>query len=151
MSEIVVGVDGSESALRALEWATEEARLRASRLLIVTAWHVPIGAYGASGFAPPVAPSLRESVQQEGERVAGRAVRQAQEAGLEQVVQLVREGQAAHVLIQAARDAELLVVGSRGHGGFASLLLGSVSQQCAHHARCPIVIVRQRSDEQPQA
>ena len=58
------------------------------------------------------------------------------------------EGQAARVLVEAARGAELLVVGSRGLGGFRSLLLGSVGQQCAHHALCPVVIVRA---ERPRA
>jgi nucleotide-binding universal stress UspA family protein len=58
------------------------------------------------------------------------------------VTQIVRQGQAAEVLVAEAKEAELLVVGSRGRGGFAGLLLGSVSQQCAHYAPCPVVIVR---------
>lgn len=145
MGDIVVGVDGSESSLSALEWAATEAKLRTARLRIVTAWHVPVVAYGAPGFVP-VAPSLRESVREEAERVAEHAVERAGEAGIEQVEHLVREGQAADVLTDAANGAGLLVVGSRGHGGFAALLLGSVSQQCAHHAPCPIVIVRGRGE-----
>lgn len=147
MGDVVVGVDGSGSSLSALEWATAEALLRTARLRIVTAWHVPVVAYGAPGFVPPVSPSLRDSVREEAERVAEHAVQRAGEAGVEQIEHLVREGQAADVLTEAANDADLLVVGSRGHGGFAGLLLGSVSQQCAHHAPCPIVIVRGQGEE----
>jgi nucleotide-binding universal stress UspA family protein len=147
MSRIVVGVDGSQGASNALEWAIAEARLRRASLRIVTAWHVPIGAYGTGGFVPAVSPSLRESIGEEAERVAEDAVRRAKDGGLEQVEHLVREGQAAGILTKAAKDADLLVVGSRGHGGFVGLLLGSVSQQCAHHAPCPIVIVRGPREE----
>lgn len=147
MSRIVVGVDGSQGASNALEWAIAEARLRVARLRIVTAWHVPIGAYGAPGFAPAVSPSLRESLGQEAERIAQDAAQRAVDAGLEQVEHLIQEGQAAGILIEAAKDADLLVVGSRGHGGFVGLLLGSVGQQCAHHAVCPLVIVRGQSEE----
>lgn len=139
---IVVGVDGSEGASKALEWAIAEARLRTAPLRIVSAWHVPMGAYGAPGFAPAVSPPLRQSISEEAERVAEDAVRRAKDAGLEQVAHLVREGQAAGILTEAATDAALLIVGTRGHGGFADLLLGSVSSQCAHHASCPVVIVR---------
>jgi nucleotide-binding universal stress UspA family protein len=141
-SGIVVGVDGSEGASKALEWAIAEARLRTAPLRIVSAWHVPMGAYGAPGFAPAVSPPLRQSISAEAERVAEGAVRRAKDAGLEQVEHLVREGQAAGILTEAATDADLLIVGTRGHGGFADLLLGSVSSQCAHHAACPVVIVR---------
>jgi nucleotide-binding universal stress UspA family protein len=63
---------------------------------------------------------------------------------------VVREGQPARVLLDEARDADLLVVGSRGLGGFRGLLLGSVSQQCAHHAACPLVIVRSRPERSPE-
>jgi len=65
----------------------------------------------------------------------------ADELGGLVVEQVIGQGQAADVLIQQAKEADLLVVGTRGHGGFASLLLGSVSQQCTHHAQCPVVIV----------
>jgi nucleotide-binding universal stress UspA family protein len=68
----------------------------------------------------------------------------ADESGGAQIERVAVEGQAARVLVGAAEGAELLVVGSRGHGGFTGLLLGSVSQQCAHHAPCPVVILRER-------
>jgi nucleotide-binding universal stress UspA family protein len=139
---IVVGVDGSESASKALEWAIAEAHLRTAPLRIVTAWHVPMGAYGAPGFTPAVSPPIRQSVSEEAGRVGDDAVRRAENAGLEQVDHVVQEGQAAGILTEAAQDADLLVVGSRGHGGFVGLLLGSVGQQCAHHASCPVVVVR---------
>lgn len=142
MAKIVVGVDGSEHARAALDWAIGEARLRAAPLVVASAWHVPLAAYGAPGFAPAVTPSLPESIRLEAERVARESAQQAREGGVDRVEEVVREGQAADVLTQAAADAELLVVGSRGHGGFAGLLLGSVGHQCTHHSPCPVVIVR---------
>jgi nucleotide-binding universal stress UspA family protein len=136
---IVVGVDGSEHADRALTWAIEEAKLRDARVEVVTAWHLPPMMYGAAGLmTPPVADGgLEESAK----AVAGSAAERVREAGLT-VDTAVRLGQAANVLVEEAADADLLVVGSRGHGGFAGLLLGSVSGQCSHHAPCPVVIVR---------
>jgi nucleotide-binding universal stress UspA family protein len=85
MNAIVVGVDGSEAASKALEWAIAEARLRMAPLRIVSAWHVPMEAYGAPGFAPAVSPPLRQSISEEAESVAEGAVRRAKDAGLEQV------------------------------------------------------------------
>jgi nucleotide-binding universal stress UspA family protein len=138
---IVVGVDGSEQGERALDWAIDEAKLRGARLLLISAWHVPAIAYGSPGFAP----QLEKPLDRTFEEVAGESVAAALErvraAGLEAETS-VRQGQAAEVLIEASGSADLLVVGSRGHGGFAGLLLGSVSAQCAHHAKCPVMIVR---------
>jgi nucleotide-binding universal stress UspA family protein len=129
---IVVGVDGSEHAERALAWAIEEAKLRHARLRLVTAWHVPAMVYGAPGFGPAVSPSAEESFRTVAEEVAEAAAAKARaEVDVETSVQ---QGQAADVLIETAADANLLVVGSRGHGDFVGLLLGSVSSQCAHHA-----------------
>jgi nucleotide-binding universal stress UspA family protein len=138
---IVVGVDGSAHAERALAWAIDEARRRAARLRVVTAWHVPLGAYGTGGLVPPLATAVDDSFREVAEEVAAAAAETARAAGLQAEVR-VKHGQAADVLLDAAADADLLVLGSRGHGGFAGLLLGSVSAQCAHHARCPLVIVR---------
>ena len=142
MGRIVVGVDGSEGAVQALRFAIEEARIRGAELRAVSAWHVPPAVYGA-GWAPAstdidefrklAESALRESVQEAG----------ATDAGIE-VTSLVREGHPVDLLVEESGDADLLVLGTRGLGGFKELLLGSVSQQCAHHASCPVVIVPPR-------
>jgi nucleotide-binding universal stress UspA family protein len=136
---IVVGVDGSEHGDRALAWAIDEARLRSARLRLVCAWHVPAAVYGAPGFVPPV--DVDSTVREVAEKSVEEAAAKAREAGIEADA-VIREGHAAQVLLEAADDADLLVIGSRGHGGFSGLLLGSVSAQCAHHAPCALVIVR---------
>ena len=140
-STIVVGVDGSDHAARALDWAIGQAKLTGARIHVTSAWHVPAMSYGSPGFVPAVSPPIGESIRDVATEVAGKAAEQVRAAGLE-VEATVREGQPADVLIETAEDADLLVVGSRGHGGFVGLLLGSVSAQCAHHAPCPLVIVR---------
>jgi nucleotide-binding universal stress UspA family protein len=141
MQEIVLGFDGSECAERALDWAIDEAKLRGTRLRVVTAWHVPALIYGAPGFVPVVAAPLDEAARDWANRVASGAAERARDQGIE-AESIAPEGQAADALIDASERASLLVVGSRGHGGFAGLLLGSVGQQCAHHAACPLVILR---------
>jgi len=139
-SKIVVGFDGSEPAERALEWAAEEAKLRDAELRIVAAWEVTNTVY-AYGYVPHLVPSLEEETREAAEKLLAERAEEIRKAGVE-VVAEARHGQAADMLAEAAQDAALLVVGSRGHGGFAGLLLGSVSAQLAHHAPCPLVIVR---------
>ena len=145
MAQIVVGVDGSDESKEALRWAIEEARLRKATVRAVHAWTYPVIFGGA--YVPPevldgdrLSREAREALDAVVADVAG----EDPDAYIEHVVV---EGPAAQVLVDAARDADLLVVGSRGHGGFAGLLLGSVSQQCAHHAPCAVVVVRQRREE----
>ena len=140
MKTIVVGIDGSPGSMRALEFAIEEARIRGAEVKAVNAWHVPAAAY-ESGWVP-VAVDVSEY-----EKIAHATLDQSlEEAGVAKtgvsVTPVVRQGQAADVLVAEAHDADLLVVGSRGLGGFRGLLLGSVGQQCADHAACPVVIVR---------
>jgi nucleotide-binding universal stress UspA family protein len=136
---IVVGVDGSEHSDRALDWAINEARLRGAQLRLAVAWHMPPTVYSGPGYMPAL--GSRDSFEQIAKEAADVAVKRARDAGVE-ADSVVREGQAAEVLVEEGANADMLVVGSRGHGGFGGLLLGSVSAQCAHHAHCPLVIVR---------
>ncbi len=142
---IVVGVDGSEPAERALEWAAGEARLRDADLEVVTAWEASRPLYGAGAAdvaaVARVEPGVRDAVAQHAQTVADHAARRAAARGARAVPHAV-EGHVANTLVELSGGADLLVVGNRGHGGFGSLLLGSVSAQCAHHASCPVVIVR---------
>lgn len=136
---VVVGVDGSEGSHRALRWAAAEATVRGDALALVHVWEPP-QAFAPLGLgAYPVDP---EPIRQAADDVLQKLVAEARALApdLEIRGQLV-EGAPAEALLEAARTADLLVVGSRGLGGFRSLLLGSVSQQVTHHAPCPVVIV----------
>jgi nucleotide-binding universal stress UspA family protein len=138
---IVVGVDGSSSSKAALAWAVEQARLTGASVEAVIAWHYPV-MVGEIPFAPiGVIDSLdyADFATNVLSDVIGATV---DPDGPVKVSSVVREGNAARVLLEAARGADLLVVGSRGHGGFSEALLGSVSQACVHHAGCPVVIIR---------
>jgi nucleotide-binding universal stress UspA family protein len=145
MGVIIVGVDRSAGAEEALRFAFEEAQLRGATLRAVHAWQFGyIGAPSLEGTVPVLGAELDEH-RSAAEAVLDAMVREAiPEAGDIRIERRVVEGAAAAVLVEESRGADLLVVGSRGHGGFAQLLLGSVSQQCAHHAECPVVIVRPR-------
>jgi nucleotide-binding universal stress UspA family protein len=138
MERIVVGIDGSDTSRHALRWAIDEARAHDASLQVVHAWHVPYG--GGSPFAyVAVDPTLIEDAAR---KVLDAAIDAEDTSGLRQPVErtLVQSG-AASAVLDAAKDADLVVVGSRGLGGFSGLLLGSVSQQVAHHATAPVVIV----------
>jgi nucleotide-binding universal stress UspA family protein len=146
---IVVGVDGSPGAVAALRFAVEEARTHGKRLHVVHAWRMPLSLVTAepAAFGVPMVPDLaidevRGSALAEAAAVLDAALESVDTSGVEVERELV-EAPPARALIEAAQGAELLVVGSRGHGGFTGLLLGSVSQQCTHHAPCPVVIVPQ--------
>ena len=143
---VIVGVDGSAGARAALGWAMAEARLRKTSLRVVHAWtfSYPGGAgYGYLGTTLEGFPGGGLSnLHRASEDMIDHAIAElaADAEGLEIEREIV-EGSAADVLVGTATERDLLVVGSRGHGEFAGLLLGSVSRQCAHHARCPVVIV----------
>ncbi|MDQ0261360.1 universal stress protein [Sinomonas atrocyanea] len=132
---IVVGVDGSPGSVLALEWALEEAKLRGGTIRVITAWHYP-----ALGEAADTA-SDYETLKQAAARAQTKLLAGAQAKGAPSSGEVI-EGAPVQVLLEAAGDADLLVVGSRGHGGFRGLLLGSVSSQLVHHAPCPVTIVR---------
>lgn len=133
---IVVGVDGSDGSIGALRWAAEEAELRHATLEVVLAWEYPMLPYAAE--APPL---QIEDIEAASQRTLEELVEHLTAPGCRIVTALVHDAAAA-ALINASRDADLLVVGSRGRGGFAGMLLGSVSQHCVQHAKCPVVVVR---------
>lgn len=140
---LVVGVDGSPTATLAVRWAAREAVLRDASLELVSAWEVPVTGVGFGyGFAP-VPDEMLKGLVQGAEELLAKEAEQARDVAPDlDITTRVAEGPAAPALIDASRDADMLVVGSRGMGGFRELLLGSVSAQCAHHAACPVVIVR---------
>jgi len=137
---IVVGVDGSVSSKAALRWAIRQAKLTGASVDAVTAWRYPPG-YGWT----PVASEL------DFESDAKRALTEAlgEVSGLDPEVPvrpLVAEGNTAEVLLRAAKGADLLVIGSRGHGGLTSALIGSVSLNCVLHAHCPVLVLHDGHD-----
>lgn len=142
METIVVGVDGSDSSVSALRWALREARLRGARVRVVHAWSYPqVSTYHEAAHV------LNVPFADEAAVLLDRVVEDAAPDALGvEIEKKVVESEPAPALLEAARDASMLVVGSRGLGGFSGLLLGSVSQQCAHHATCTLVIVREGSD-----
>jgi nucleotide-binding universal stress UspA family protein len=143
MGVIVVGVDHSAGAKAALRFALAEARLRKATLRVVHAWQFGyIGATGLEGLLPAAGGQL-EDFRQGAAAALDESLREVVADQDDVLIERrVEQGVPTAVLVEESRDAELLVVGSRGHGGFAQLLLGSVSQQCAQHASCPVVIVR---------
>lgn len=136
---IVVGVDASEESRAALRWATRYAQFAGARLEVVHAWHRSEEHAWLQTLPAPAGPTdvARRALLRVVKEVVGPSV---------EVHARVIEGHAASVLIETAKGALLLVVGNRGFGGFDGLRLGSVSQQCAAHAPCSVVIVRDTSD-----
>jgi nucleotide-binding universal stress UspA family protein len=142
-SYIVVGVDGSASSRDALRWAARQARLTGADLHAVCAWDLPTG----YGFAPN--DSYLDLAAEAGKGLNATVVEVLGAVQDVPLVARVERGHAAGILVEASRGADLLVVGSRGRGEFAGMLLGSVSQHCAQHAACPVLIVRHQQDREP--
>ncbi len=138
-ARVVVGIDGSPEADTALRFAAGEAVQRALPLRIVCAWEAPAGTYVGEAFAP-TADGIVEAEHHADDVLRAALERLAVGAALETEA-LAIEGHPATVLIEQSQDAALLVVGSRGRGAAAGLLLGSVSQKLAQHATCPLTIV----------
>ena len=135
---IVVGVDGSSHSEAALRWALGQARLTDQPVDAVTSWSIPID-LGVGGEGGLVAYDWEGLATSTLEKTVAKVV-DAPDA--DRVSQRVVEGHPARVLVDAAADAALLVVGSRGRGGFTGMLLGSVSQHVIARAACPVVVVR---------
>jgi nucleotide-binding universal stress UspA family protein len=134
---IVVGTDGSPSSTQAVLWAATEARRRDTGLEVVHAWTSPIELYPSNLYLDPTA------FYDKAKAVLDKAIESVAAVGRAplDVRRLLVEGAAAVSLVEASAAAALLVVGSRGRGGFAGLLLGSVSRECVHRAKCPVVVV----------
>ena len=138
---IVVGVDGSPSSRTALRWAVRQANLTNGTIDAVMAWETPIvlQSYNMGPIYVDQDGGFEEDAKKTVETVISEEV---EPADSQRVRRLVINGHPAQVLLDVAAGADLLVVGSRGHGKFAEAMLGSVSQNCAHHASCPVLIMR---------
>jgi nucleotide-binding universal stress UspA family protein len=155
MKKIVVGVDGSEQSRQAMDWAWDEALITGAELNLVHAWVYPYSVGHRVTVTEPVelvrldaARLLDDEAQalttrkQVGGKTAGSA------AGKRPAIHAtMREGSPSDELLSESKDADLLVVGSRGRGGFLSLMLGSVAHQVSSHAHCPVVVVRSPRDD----
>jgi len=147
---IVAGVDGSPSSRAALRWAVQQARLTGGTVDAVIAWRIPM-VLQSYGWAPIY-------VEEEGDfrAYASRTIHtvigeEVEPEDRERVRSLVVNDQPAHALLAAADGADLLVVGSRGHGTFTEAMLGSVGQYCVHHAHCPVLIIREAPGQAARA
>lgn len=132
---IVVGVDGSPSSVDALRWALRIANTTGATIDATFAWDFATmsgGGYLAAGYAP----------ERDAETILNRTVDSVAGTDCRTVIRrIVQQGYPAKVLLDSSRGAQMLIVGSRGHGGFVGLLLGSVSAHCAEHATCPVLVV----------
>ncbi len=137
---ILVGVDGSRSSRIALGWAAEEAKNHNADLVVLTAWEqalpAPLG-LGSVGHT-----DVPDTSERAGENLVQIIKEELGDEPAVLVQPRVVKGNAAPVLIESSAEADLLVVGTRGHGGFAGLVLGSVSQHVAAYAKCPVAVIR---------
>ena|ERR1700722_3748947 len=148
MSGIIVGIDGSDHSRRALEWAIREAAIRQVPLTVLTVQQEAVDSWGGPVMVLPtgdkgtdteLARQARDAAQRETDRVlaAAGAGRRPAQVTVDAVA-----GRPAEELLKAADgDADMIVVGSRGSGGFKRLLMGSVSTEVTHHAHCPVVVI----------
>ena len=139
---IVVGVDGSSYSEEALRWAIGQARLTGQPVAAVISWSIPVD-YSIGAAGPLMSFDWEDVAVQ---TVEGTIAKVVEPADADRVSQQVVMGHPARVLLDASEDAALLVVGSRGRGGFKGMLLGSVSQQVIARAACPVVVVRDPAD-----
>lgn len=142
VGRIVVGVDDSPGSLVALRWAIDEARLRSAELDVV---HVYASTHGLAAQETTYHyPDRSFDEDTASRRLTDRILDQVADDldGLRPRCRMIPDAQPAKALVEAAEGADLLVVGSRGRGGFRGLLLGSVSLQCVHVASCPVAVIR---------
>jgi nucleotide-binding universal stress UspA family protein len=136
--KIVVGIDGSQSSINALSWALKEAKHHSASVHVVHVWSLPLAVDPMGGviFSPV------EEFRSAAEGVLKHTLETVKSlVGDTKITSTVEYGSASQHLLDAASTADMVVVGRRGHGGFLGLLIGSVAEQIAHHAKCPAVIV----------
>jgi nucleotide-binding universal stress UspA family protein len=136
---VLVGVDGSPESAAALEYAVAEADRRGARLRVVSTYFPEYSVHGHSRPVTVAEPAIEVEVEAQTRRMVEDALGGAASPPVEIVV---AAGPAANVLIDRSGEVDVLVLGHRGRGGFASMLLGSVSLQCVLHAQCPVIVVR---------
>jgi nucleotide-binding universal stress UspA family protein len=141
MSGIIVGVDGSTHSERALEWAVHEAAIRQAPLRVITIFRRAVSHWGAGAVTNPQEHAVAMQAREAAQDATDKALAHAGDARPKSVTVEASGGIPAEELVNASKDADMIVVGSRGAGGFARLLLGSVGSQVVHHAHCPIVII----------
>ena len=140
MPGIIVGVDGSGYSQHALEWAVTEAAIRHAPLTVITVYQAAAGYWG-SRISSPDDPAPAERARQATHEAVGKALAGLGDSRPASVTIQAVSGNPAEELLATARDADMIVVGTRGAGGFARLLLGSVSTYLTHHAQCPVVVI----------
>jgi nucleotide-binding universal stress UspA family protein len=141
MAGITVGVDGSGHSQRAVDWAIKEAGLRKAPLTVLAVHEVAANHWTGHAMVLPADRPEMEKTRQAAQEATQKAVEAAGEPGPASVTVRAVSGLAAQELISASADSDLVVVGSRGGGGFAKLMLGSVSNQVVAHASCPVVVI----------
>ena len=141
MPGIIVGVDGSDHSEQALEWAVKEAAIRHAPLTVLAVHEVASNHWTGHPVIYPADQPEVEKIRQAAQEATQKVVDQAGEPGPASVTVRAVSGLAASELIDATADADLVVVGSRGGGGFAKLMLGSVSSKVVHHAHSPVAVI----------
>ena len=141
MPGIIVGMDGSTHSERALEWAIREAAIRQVPLKVITIYRRNVSHWGAGAITDPQEHAIAIQAREAAQDATDKALATAGDARPTSVTVQAIGGVPAEELINASTDADMIVVGSRGAGGFARLHLGSVGSQVVHHAHCPIVII----------
>lgn len=144
MPGIVVGFDGSAGSQEALEWAVKHAALEHAPLTVLAIHEVAVSGWTGNPIVYPQDRPEEEKARQAAQEAVTKIISELGGGGPDPVTVRGVSGQAAQVLIEASQEADLVVVGSRGAGGFASLLTGSVSSKVVSHAACPVVVVRHR-------
>ena len=141
MSGVYVGIDGSDHSRIALDWAMREAGYRHQPLTVIAVQEIPVTGW-AGALALRADFEIRDKVREAAQDAVDKAVAELGEAGPPSVTVEAFAGVASARLVEASKDADLVVVGSRGVGGFTRLMIGSTSSQVSQHAHCPVAIIR---------